>query len=75
MLSGDCQLLACMQGHSNSASYYDRSLVQYTMWTMLNTATVILIEEPTSVNADLYVTLVRQTEPMGKKPRYSLAGR
>jgi hypothetical protein len=42
---------------------------------MLNTAAVILIEELTSIDADLFVTLVRQTEPMGKKPRYSLTGR
>jgi hypothetical protein len=34
----------------------------------LNTAVaVILIEKPTSVYADLYVTLVRRTEPMGKE--------
>jgi hypothetical protein len=39
------------------------------MWTMLNIASVavILIEEPTSIYGDLYVTLVRRTEPMGKK--------
>jgi hypothetical protein len=34
-----------------------------------------LIEKSTSVYADLYVTLVRRTEPMGKEPRYSLTGR
>jgi hypothetical protein len=42
---------------------------------MLNNAEVILIEEPTPIYVDLYVILVRQTELMGKEPRYSLTGR
>jgi hypothetical protein len=54
------------RGIQNSTSW--SCTVYFSMRMMLNTAAVILIEEPTSVYADLYVTFIRRMGPMGKEP-------